>query len=785
MDVERLMRDLTIDQLTEIHSKLSNEAEQKKEELRQMVGRRYRDVLDASNTVKRLTEIADAFMGQLKDTRSVASQNHGVSKATSIKKQPVYSFVLLNSILPLIGSSDDALTDVFCLLIAENLHRTVSIDPSHVGSGAKHVIRSIGDQLVTYRIQFESLGDKLGEITDWCSAAGHLAAVALLKQCSIEELLITYLNARKESIAISTKSSASFIGIIRMVRETVRCVDELFGQGQGIYSALQTVTTNAWCPDELEAFIRDQLFTYNKILRREIGKVNASYAVKYPGPDMATVQKHCTDWMNETCAMANDRIKAMCDFFERTDQMVEFVLAVNEILKSDWPNIAQPSSVYQKLFGSSLLNRFSVLMNHELSVVHTDLLGKLADVHCNPLPLFHKRTIKFDALLATGVSQELHEHIQLSFNLLKELHNNVNRYVRIGREESVQQLHDTFADAVLDLVGRITSTGGETVPSASSNVTKSESREEWLMKFRLFLGLVQHEPSVLCQCMNGNVEKIVKCNKTLHSAAENALCHFVDYLVVESTQESKLTLIEKACSDTAEWLNLVQECERVPLENEMTVEVPTQLSRFIFLFLYTVCHKVNANSIGHLFTRNVTTHTAHRLGEILAKTLKNCANNCSNAPSICTQLLFDCKTLFLMFLHKDFMEAANVLESKLDPFDLSVVSTPLSRNAKLFVQRTAMLFGQLQVENVSLSPKDNAISASYSAVVDVTPKIENPPRLTLIPRLSKLKENDERTGGRRKRPKEELLNAHMPNKGNTTSSFSSLYDKISSGWFKA
>lgn len=78
------------------------------------------------------------------------------------------------------------------------------------------------------------------------------------------------------------------------------------------------------------------------------------------------------------------------------------------------------------------------------------------------------------------------------------------------------------------------------------------------------------------------------------------------------------------------------------------------------------------------------------LGEILSKNLKKCAEECISSPLICTQLLFDCKTLFIMFRKKRFAEAEKIIESKLDPFILELISTPISRNAKLFAQRTSV-----------------------------------------------------------------------------------------------
>lgn len=73
----------------------------------------------------------------------------------------------------------------------------------------------------------------------------------------------------------------------------------------------------------------------------------------------------------------------------------------------------------------------------------------------------------------------------------------------------------------------------------------------------------------------------------------------------------------------------------------------------------------------------------------MASNLKLCAEQCFTvATPICTQLLFDCKALFRMFLSHEFIEAAHLVEAKLDSFDVKVLDAPLSRNAKLFAQRT-------------------------------------------------------------------------------------------------
>jgi hypothetical protein len=67
-----------------------------------MVGRRYRDVLEASNVTRRLTEIANDLSSQVHSMREIISQSRSLAARAPIKRQPIHRFVLLNRILPLV-----------------------------------------------------------------------------------------------------------------------------------------------------------------------------------------------------------------------------------------------------------------------------------------------------------------------------------------------------------------------------------------------------------------------------------------------------------------------------------------------------------------------------------------------------------------------------------------------------------------------------------------------------------------------------------------------------------
>ena len=79
--------------ITIFYSKQSNE---KREELRKMVGRRYRDVLDASDTIRRLTDIVTDVGENMKEIRKIAKTPFSADDVHfPVKKETVLKFGLL------------------------------------------------------------------------------------------------------------------------------------------------------------------------------------------------------------------------------------------------------------------------------------------------------------------------------------------------------------------------------------------------------------------------------------------------------------------------------------------------------------------------------------------------------------------------------------------------------------------------------------------------------------------------------------------------------------------
>uniref|UniRef100_A0A915M096 Uncharacterized protein n=1 Tax=Meloidogyne javanica TaxID=6303 RepID=A0A915M096_MELJA len=476
-----------------------------------MVGRRYRDVLDASNAVKRLTEIASELSILLNDTKCSFSAQQNSDPTYEYTKRAVVNagrrLLLLHSLLPLIVS--DLLTRSFALCIAENLQRQLQTEQHHLldkkDENVPLLLSLLSERLFQSRIELlNEIGEAIGFEVDWRSVTTLLAAQALLKpRMDVSELLKLYLESRMKIVSqVLHQPDSTLLGLVRHIKDTIQCVEQTFGRGQGFLSAIQFVTKKGWAPEEIKQLVEDQPLSTSRILEKEIVLVNGGCVEnKFRLQEKSVIQRAFSEWINEVCSIARDRVKAMCNHFERVEQAVEFAVAVGHIFKTDWLTT----------------NSFIEEDGHENN--------------SNTYSLIYRQ------LFASGISTELQELVSEFSEQLLLLQKNVYKYTNVGQEENVGELYNVLAEKVLLMV----------------------EREKWLSIFRLLLALVQHEPSILCQCMNHNLERIVNCNKLLHNATEEALCQFMNCVINEHFRASNLysQLLENV-SGWYGWMDILQ-----------------------------------------------------------------------------------------------------------------------------------------------------------------------------------------------------------------------------------
>ncbi|TKR93549.1 hypothetical protein L596_007978 [Steinernema carpocapsae] len=770
MDVERLMRDLNIDQLAEIQSKLVTEVEDKKEELRQMVGRRYRDVLDASNCVRKLAEMAKQLSECVAETYEPlpsAASDRSLKNPSLLNEETIYRFVMLDRLQQEIAVTEDSLSDAFVLLLAENLHRSLSVEPN-LPPNVVATLRRLSPVFMKQRRELlEHCEAKLGELSDQNGTTNVLLAMVVLNPLTPEELVDRYFNARMEKVSRCITWSSSLIEVLQAMHDTLTAVDSLFGEGKAFGSGLKVVKTEGWRPERVQMVVNDQLGAYHRFIHTEIQKINKIYDSLQSSIDTNILQDKCTSWVTEICDVINGQMDELSRHIESTGLVVDFLSMASELFRTNWPGIASKNVIYDKMFGDKLVKRFVVLIQSELSLAETHLMeGWTTLVWDDCESLFQKRADKFDPLLASGVSKKLNALVEKFSGELELVFDSVRRFEKLGKEFSTVVVADQFADMVLQLVERLTN-------------RPSTSTDQPLKLFRLYLALIAFQPSVICASMDRSAEKIVRCSHMLVQAAQGALCNHLDGLIQLCVERCNLKSLEKECAELFTMIDLLQENEKVDIEQVGVFNIPTQINRRFHEFFMMFANETVQQGIGHLCNKSVRDHLQKAFAQIFGNLMAKCGEKSCSLSAVCSQLLFDSRVLYLLFPTLELKASIQNLEAKMDPFDLSIVSELISQNAKVAVERNSLLFGMISSEPVF--SRDSKVRESYNLLIDTFPRITDVPRLSLIPRLLKYREVE---GAKADGAMIGLPNSVTQPAKSSTTSLTSFYDKISTGWFR-
>lgn len=220
-----LFENHSIKEIQEIEKKLRNDIERKKEELRQMVGERYRDLMDAADTITEMKDIAAGVTSYVKSIENRCMQlqqsslNGGMliriqEKVVERRRQNSLLYTIASLIKILMDSPEkiwsfieykDFVSAVSLFLLARHTHSLLVLDPSYQEHKISQKFPIINRQWTSINhlkyvlLQSCELVLETQNVEPQC-VVGPLCCHCLLSNSSLEDVLLKILETRKNVI---------------------------------------------------------------------------------------------------------------------------------------------------------------------------------------------------------------------------------------------------------------------------------------------------------------------------------------------------------------------------------------------------------------------------------------------------------------------------------------------------------------------------------------------------------------------------------------------------------
>lgn len=261
VSADTLFEEYTIKEIQEIQKKLKNEIEKKKEELRQMVGERYRDLMETADTITDMKTIAENVTKHIRSMQDHCSQfqqyniQPGIMKIvrnkTEERKQKfanTYSIAAQTKILMDIPTKiwsfmeeENYLNCALLYLLACHTHASLLLDPNYKldNFSLNYKFPIINDQWMTitsfHNMILQNCQDAMETENKIEEMIEHFCCIMLMSDMKINDVFNMFLERRLTAIeklfhiqdqGISTKTQAC--NLASLLTDTFHLTNKIF-----------------------------------------------------------------------------------------------------------------------------------------------------------------------------------------------------------------------------------------------------------------------------------------------------------------------------------------------------------------------------------------------------------------------------------------------------------------------------------------------------------------------------------------------------------------------------
>lgn len=771
-----LFEQYSIKQIHEIEQSIRADIEKKKEDLRQMVGERYRDLIEAADTigqmqqtsanvkqyVAQLTEKCQSLQGKPSTPVAARPEHWALSHHYTVLAQ-VKLLVDLPS--KLWGEAERE-----CWGRAACLQRLGQHVLWHLQFGTglepwKALVSRQGTSL-------SSLGQcllqgcwrrllSLEPPVSWEASLESLTGLALLQGSSLTDLLTHFLERRLglvdqlvESDSVSIREQ--LCGLASLLVSTLQLVQAAFmgSQPSALESRISEVTKSSAC--DLVSFSESPSFRYAPETIREF-----RVQVNLDAPKLEVLQKECRHFVKNVEEKSVERIVSHLSQLHSLQGLARLGADLRERLPKEEAELGtlvlgDQLSSWNRFFQVHMGNRIKELISLQLNAAMDSCLQALKAVELGargsaleqPCEDFTWRTASQELLNTHRSSQEvlvlqtqgLTPQVQV---LCKSLCQHLERLLEELRpwgsmEEDLEQAttamldrwhsfvdseiaHSSNADW-LALLGQVCQGFAELCPQLRLCFPAKKGVQDSWQKEQVSLRALRN--SAYKSCFTLVVQQQTACLGEQLNTLDHFLCAMLCWGEVEVQEESEGGI-------------QVQSTLRVPLQ----VTVPLQE------LLFALCQQVN-RLFGHCMPKGVQSEAGQLLLSHLEPAyLQSCKALVTQQlpPALCQtwalQLLMDLHVLSLLFQGDVLTSARAAVEAQVDPFDLDVLLPHLGRQASLAAQQTSLLLGLCLGDGAGRCLVSGPVSAGNRAPptspVVVPVLAAGSPRFPLLPTLSR------------------------------------------------